>query len=91
MDPMDPPKIRFENEGWQSSPYTRKPADPKIIRWAIRYSGGFIKDEKQANFVLMGFASVLIVISIFLLTNSRNVRGPSFEPDPVVSESARPL
>ena len=39
----------------------------KIIQWVIKYSGGLVKDEKQTNYVLIGFAAVAIVISLFLI------------------------
>jgi len=38
-----------------------------LIQWVMRLSGGRIHDAKQANYVLLGFAVIMIVISIFLL------------------------
>lgn len=32
----------------------------------IKYSGGLVKDEKQANYVLLGFVALAIIISLFL-------------------------
>ena len=42
------------------------PRTPKIIQWVMKYSGGLIKDEKQANYVLLGFVAVAIIVSLFL-------------------------
>lgn len=42
-------------------------AAPKMIQWVIMYSGGLVKDEKQANYVLIGFVVVAIAISLFLI------------------------
>lgn len=42
----------------------------QIVTWLITHSGGSIKDSKQANSVLVGFAIVVFVISIFLFTKS---------------------
>ena len=42
------------------------PGTPKIIQWVIRYSGGLVKDEKQASYVLIGFVAVAIIVSLFL-------------------------
>jgi len=43
------------------------PGTPKIIQWTIKYSGGLIKSEKQANYVLIGFVVAAIIISLFLV------------------------
>lgn len=67
MDPNnEPPKVMFENEQFQR-PRSFQATTPKMVEWIIRYSGGAIKDEKQANYVLIGFVVVAIVISIFLV------------------------
>ena len=43
------------------------PGTPKIIQWTIKYSGGLIKNEKQANYVLIGFVVAAIIISLVLV------------------------
>ena len=48
------------------SPKSYYPKTSRMIQWVINYSGGYIKDEKQANYTLLGFAAVAIVISFFL-------------------------
>jgi hypothetical protein len=45
------------------------PGTPKIIQWLVRYSGGLIKDEKQANYVLIGFVILIFFLSFFLLSS----------------------
>jgi len=49
------------------TPRSYYPGTPKIIQWVIKYSGGLVKDEKQANYVLIGFVAVAIVIVLFLI------------------------
>jgi len=46
------------------------PGTPKVIQWMIKYSGGLVKDEKQASYVIFGFVAVAIIISLFLIFNS---------------------
>lgn len=53
--------VKFQ--GRQYSPY---PFQPKIIQWIIKYSGGLIKNPKQAAYFLLGFIVLAIVISLFL-------------------------
>ena len=58
--------VKFEEE-WQHSARSFNSENPKIIKWVIKYSGGYIKDEKQASYVLIGFVAVAIIISLFFL------------------------
>lgn len=61
----EPPKIVFEGEQFQRRSF--QATTPKIIELVIKYSGGYIKDEKQASYILIGFVVVAIVISLFLI------------------------
>lgn len=56
--------VKFEEYRASASYY---PGTPKIIQWVIKYSGGLVKDEKQASYVLIGFVVVAIIISLFLI------------------------
>ncbi|MFH0791809.1 MAG: hypothetical protein V1905_01160 [bacterium] len=47
------------------------PGTPKIIQWIIKYSGGLIKNEKQASYVMVGFAVMAIVIALLLLSGDK--------------------
>ena len=70
------PKIEFqEEESEQSSQYLQTKT-PKIILWVIKYSGGYIKDKKQANYVLIGFVVVAVGISLFLIFGGGETRVP---------------
>ena len=62
----EPPRIVFEGEEFQHSAQSFQTPTPKIIQWVIKYSGGLIKDENQANYVLLGFVVLVIFISFFL-------------------------
>jgi len=56
---------KFQGEK-QSHEYFFRPRTPKIIQRMIKYSGGLIKNENQAACVLIGFAVLAIIISLFL-------------------------
>ena len=62
----EPPKIVFEGEEFQRPSQSFQTPTPKIVQWVIKYSGGTVKDERQANYVLIGFVMLAIVISLFL-------------------------
>jgi len=63
----EPPKIVFEGEQFQRPTRSFETPTPKIVRLVIKYSGGLIKDENQANYFLIGFVVVAIIISLFLV------------------------
>ena len=62
----EPPKIVFEGEQYQT-PRSFQAPTPKIVQWVIKYSGGYIKDEKQANYFWIGFVALAIVVVIIFL------------------------
>lgn len=40
---------------------------PGLAQWVVTHSGGLVKDEKQANYILLGFVCFTIFLSLFLL------------------------
>jgi len=63
----EPPRVVFEGEEFQHSARSFTSENPKIIQWVIKYSGGYVKDEKQASYVLQGFVALAIIVSLFLV------------------------
>jgi hypothetical protein len=57
--------VKFEGE--QQSARSFYTETPKIIQWVIKYSGGYIKNEKQASYAILGFVALAIIISLFLV------------------------
>ena len=51
---------------WSSGPYV-SPTAPKIIRWVIKYSGGLIRNEKQAFYFISGFILIAFIIALLLI------------------------
>jgi len=62
--------VKFQNEKKQPA-RVFLPGTPKIIRWVIKYSGGLIKNERQANYVLIGFVVIAIVAALLLLSGGK--------------------
>lgn len=62
--------VRFQNEK-QRSGQVFLPGTPKIIQWVIKHSGGLIKNEKQASYILVGFAAIAIIVALFLLSGGK--------------------
>ena len=63
----EPPKIVFEGQEFQQSARSFQTPTPKIVEWVIKYSSGLVKDKKQANYVLIGFVVLMIIISLFTM------------------------
>ena len=62
----EPPKIEFEEEKWQRPIRTFHSGTPEIVRLVIKYSGGYIKDEKQATHAILVVVIIAIIFSLFL-------------------------
>lgn len=60
--------IVFEEDANLSAGLRRESASPKMVQWTIKYSGGLIKNEKQANYVLLVFVALALIISFFLVS-----------------------
>lgn len=58
-------RIKFEGEEFQR-PRSFQTPTPKIVQWVIKYSGGYVKDEQQASYVLIGFVVLAIIIFLFV-------------------------
>lgn len=41
----------------------------KMVGLVMKFSRGYIKDEKQAQYVLLGVAVLMIIVSLFLVFN----------------------
>ena len=59
-----PSDFKLEGE-WRPSQKIERPA-PKIVQLVIKYSGGRIKNEQQANVVLLLFSIVVIAIALYV-------------------------
>lgn len=73
----EPPKIVFEGEEFQRPAQSFQTQTPKIVQWVIKYSGGYIKDEKQAQYALIGFVVLAFIFAFFFMTSGGSgVKGP---------------
>ncbi len=58
--------IKFESDSWKALKFYQETIPPKIVQLVMKCSGGLIKEENQASYILSAFAVVLIIISLFL-------------------------
>jgi len=72
----EPRRLIFEGEEFQRPRQSFLTPTPKIVEWVIKYSGGYIKDEEQANYFLIGFVAVVVIISLttFFISGPSDVK-----------------
>lgn len=51
---------------YQAVKFYKESTTPKIVELVIKWSGGAIKEQKQAEYFLLGFIVVSILISLYL-------------------------
>jgi len=69
-----PPRVEYESDSLNfSNNRLASSTTPKIIQWCINNSGGLIKDQKQAQTILLLVTVLLILISIFIFFKDDNV------------------
>lgn len=60
-------EVKSSAEAIQQAPEISKTSDvPKMVQLVMKYSGGAIKEQRQAEYVLLGFAAVIFLISLYL-------------------------
>lgn len=64
-------EVQFDIDQVQHTSFKSK--EQTLVRLVIKCSGGFIKDEKQANYVLLGIAVVAFVLSFLLFPSSAEI------------------
>lgn len=64
--------VKFETDSYKAVKYYDETATPKVVQWVMKYSGGVIKKERQAEYVLFVFVVVAIAISLFLFFGGNN-------------------
>lgn len=69
---------QVEFDEFQIQSYTNFDDTPKIFNWVIKYSGGLIKNKYQAQYVLFGFITLLVVSSLFFTKKAFN--DPKYPP-----------
>ncbi|MCX6731494.1 MAG: hypothetical protein NTX55_00690 [Candidatus Parcubacteria bacterium] len=67
--------VQFKEEWRPQQIVPQKSWGEKLAEVLVKYSGGLIKDEQQASYVILVFVIVAIIVSLFLFFNA--IRSPS--------------
>jgi hypothetical protein len=76
-DINDTEGVKFEAPTYGAIKYVKQTDTPKMVQAVIKYSGGSIKNQKQAEWLLFGFVIVAIGISIYLFFGTGSKSNPS--------------
>jgi len=76
--------IVFDTDSYRALNKNAEVPLPKMVKIVMKLSGGAIKDQKQAEYVLLGVALIAFLISLFLflkpsLSKQENRTTPSLE------------
>jgi|SRR6185369_742295 len=51
---------------------------PTMVRWVIKLSGGAVKEQRTAEYILLGFAIAVVCIALFIFFDLGNkIWGPA--------------
>jgi hypothetical protein len=61
-----------EVEKYTAIKFYKETVEPKMVKAVIKYSGGTVKNQRQAEWILLGFVVVAIGISLYLFLSVVN-------------------
>jgi len=70
-------RLEFEEENTLTRTVSSASTQPFLVRWMIRK--GLAKEEKHANYIVLGFVIVMIIASLFLFLSGDEDANPPFE------------
>jgi hypothetical protein len=57
--------IKFDTDSYKSVEFGNELAVPKMVKLIMKLSGGVIKEQKQAEYVLFGLAMLMFLASLY--------------------------
>ena len=61
-----------EVEKYTAIKFYKETAEPKMVKAVMKYSKGVVKDQRQAEWILLGFVVVAIGTSLYLFFGTAN-------------------
>lgn len=72
---MENVQFNPQDKEFQNLNVAPTPSRSKMVGWIMKYSRGLIKDETQANYILLGIAGVFFILTIVTIINTTGI-GP---------------
>lgn len=84
MNGPNQPPVQFDEQHMvPPSAVSSGPKTPLMARLVIKYSGGLVKNEQQAGYVLIGVVAMCLIISFFLLIQNSSIDNTIIPADPI--------
>ena len=61
---MENQEHHHTSKGWRAIKYYREHKAPRVIHWIVKHSGGLIKTEDQAEYILLDIGIIIFIISL---------------------------
>lgn len=65
------------DKSWNDAKYHNQSSASKMVQWIMKYSGGSIKNEEQANHVLIVLIVLLVIASLFMFSRDSSNEPPA--------------
>ena len=66
--------VKFDLPTYEAMKFYKESSTPKMVNVVMKISHGSIKNQKQAEWILLGFVVVAVGISIYLLITANQVK-----------------
>ena len=86
--PNEQNRVVFEGEQFTHARTTFASSKPTITQWLVKNSDGLLKNEQQAQYILVGFAVCALLASLYILFDV--TRSPSPPPADEIINVAGP-
>ncbi|MCX6731430.1 MAG: hypothetical protein NTX55_00335 [Candidatus Parcubacteria bacterium] len=85
-------EVQFQEQWQPQQRVPKKGWGEKLAGLLVKYSGGLIKDETQASYVILGFVVVAIIISLFLVFGGGGTQksAPNFNSEGFMQSVSNP-
>ena len=76
-------KFETDTETYRAIKFYRETVEPKMVKAVIKFSGGAVKDQRQAEWVLLGVVIVFMGMSIYLFFFTGNSNSSKYNNIPL--------
>jgi hypothetical protein len=64
--------VSFETDSYKAVKFYSETDTPRMVRLVMKWSGGAIKDQKQAEYVLFGLVIIMLALSFYFFFGGSN-------------------
>jgi hypothetical protein len=65
--------VQFETDSYKAIKFYNETSTPKMVQMVMKYSGGSIKEQKHAEYVLFVGVILIVIVSLWLFFSGGNI------------------